>query len=371
MSGTPLVSKSYARIGLLGNPSDGFGGKTLSLLLANFSATVTLRPHECVVLEPHPEYDATFFRDLSRLGVFHGERGYYGGLRLLQATCKMFAQVCDKAGLTVHKEKGFIMSYETAIPRMVGLSGSSAIIVAAFRGLLTYYGLTIEDLNVTKSQLPQLILDIEKKELDIAAGLQDRDIQVYGGVVHMDFSSVLSSSSSSSSSSCALLHDYADPTKSAGTYTPIDSSLLPPLYLAYNVKVGGESGKVHSTVKERWAMGDPELRAGMKELGELADSGVECLKKCDFSGLAALMDRNFAIRRKLYGDDVVGALNIEASKVASSFGLSAKFTGSGGAFVCCKKDGTGWLSPEEEASATNGFAGLGFSFVRIQVAPAC
>lgn len=366
MSGPLLVSKSYARVGLLGNPSDGFGGKTLSLLLGNFCATVTLRPHECVVLEPHPEYDATFFRDLSRLGAYHGERGYYGGLRLLQATCKMFAQVCDNAGLTVHKEKGFIMSYETTIPRMVGLSGSSAIVVAAFRGLLTYCGLTLDDIKVTKSQLPQLILDVEKKELDIAAGLQDRVIQVYGGVVHMDFSPTDATTSTTTSSSTS--HDYADPSKSAGKYTSIDSNLLPPLYLAYNVKVGGESGKVHSTVKERWAYKDPELVAGMKELGSLADSGVDCLKRGDIKEFASLMDRNFAIRRKLYGDDVVGSLNIKASEVAAGFGLSAKFTGSGGAFVCCKKDGSGWLSPEDESSAVEKFGEVGFSFIRIQVA---
>lgn len=33
-----------ARIGLLGNPSDGFGGKTLSFLIGNFAAEVTVNP---------------------------------------------------------------------------------------------------------------------------------------------------------------------------------------------------------------------------------------------------------------------------------------------------------------------------------------
>jgi glucuronokinase len=39
-----VVATSFARIGLMGNPSDGFGGKTVSLLLENFKATVTLTP---------------------------------------------------------------------------------------------------------------------------------------------------------------------------------------------------------------------------------------------------------------------------------------------------------------------------------------
>jgi galactokinase/mevalonate kinase-like predicted kinase len=32
-----------------------------------------------------------------------------------------------------------------------------------------------------------VILNIEKEELGISAGLQDRVIQTYGGLVHMDF----------------------------------------------------------------------------------------------------------------------------------------------------------------------------------------
>lgn len=40
------------------------------------------------------------------------------------------------------------MRYNTNIPVMVGLSGSSAIVVSAFRGLLRYFGLTISDLGI-------------------------------------------------------------------------------------------------------------------------------------------------------------------------------------------------------------------------------
>ena len=38
------------------------------------------------------------------------------------------------------------------------------------------------------------------------------------------------------------------------------------------------SGKVHSTVKERWAQRDPSLVAGMQKLGSLADAAVACLQ---------------------------------------------------------------------------------------------
>lgn len=40
ISGATIYHRVYARIGLLGNPSDGFFGKAISLSLANFCAGV-------------------------------------------------------------------------------------------------------------------------------------------------------------------------------------------------------------------------------------------------------------------------------------------------------------------------------------------
>ena len=65
-----------ARVGLMGNPSDGFGGKTLSFLISNFNAQVTIKEnHEVtaggsrsssssyrdVTLVPHPVLDPSSF----------------------------------------------------------------------------------------------------------------------------------------------------------------------------------------------------------------------------------------------------------------------------------------------------------------------
>lgn len=59
-----------------------------------------------------------------------------------------------------------------------------------------------------------MILDIERVELGIACGLQDRVVQTYGGLVYMDF------------------------TGPRNVYTEADKSLLPPMYLAYNISAG-------------------------------------------------------------------------------------------------------------------------------------
>ena len=149
-------------------------------------------------------------------------------------------------------------------------------------------------------------------------------------------------------------------------YTPLPPSLLPPLYLAFNVAVGGDSGKVHSTVKERWAAREPGLVAGMQALAALADEARSALERGDAAGLAALMRRNFALRRRLYGDGVVGAGNIAMIEHAeAALGLSCKFTGSGGALLCARSDGRGWLSAEDEARAVAEFAARDFELVRV------
>jgi len=99
---------------------------------------------------------------------------------------------------------------------------------------------------------------------------------------------------------------------------------------------------VHSTVKQRWLDQDPDLLAGMHTLGEYADEARDSLQQHQWSRLAELMDLNFAMRRKLYGDAVVGQKNLLVVQLAHQFHMSAKFSGSGGAILCLRRDGQGW-----------------------------
>ena len=49
-----VIERAYARIGLIGNPSDGFNGKTLAVALEDYYATVHICPASTVELVPHP-----------------------------------------------------------------------------------------------------------------------------------------------------------------------------------------------------------------------------------------------------------------------------------------------------------------------------
>jgi glucuronokinase len=172
--------KAYARVGLLGNPSDVYGGRAVSFAVAGLWATVRLRPSDELLVQPHPRHDLVAFPSLTALVDRLEGGGYYGGVRLLLAICKVFHGHCRRNDIALD-DKNFTFSYDTNIPRQAGLSGSSAIVCAALSCLLDFYN--VRD-KIRVEVRPNLILDAEK-ELGIVAGLQDRVAQVYGGLVYM------------------------------------------------------------------------------------------------------------------------------------------------------------------------------------------
>jgi glucuronokinase len=64
---TPLNSRTFARVGLMGNPSDGFFGRTIAMSISNFWAEVAIVESEKLVLTPHKLNDPTEFGSLSDL----------------------------------------------------------------------------------------------------------------------------------------------------------------------------------------------------------------------------------------------------------------------------------------------------------------
>ena len=95
-----ITNRAYASVGLLGNPSDGYFGKCISVSVQNFFAEVTLTPNQQifssrVTIEPGPS-DSTVFESLDTLAARTAKNGYYGGARLLRALCFKFHEHCVK-----------------------------------------------------------------------------------------------------------------------------------------------------------------------------------------------------------------------------------------------------------------------------------
>ncbi|KAH0907361.1 hypothetical protein HID58_039188 [Brassica napus] len=327
-----LEHRSFARIGFLGNPSDVYFGRTISFTIGNFWASAKLEPSDHLLIKPHPYHDLVRFDSLDNLVCRLNSEGYYGGVRLLMAICKVFRSYCKDNDIHLH-DRNFTLSYDTNIPRQTGLSGSSAIVSATLSCLLDFYSVR----HLIRIEVrPNLILNAEK-ELGIVAGLQDRVAQVYGGgLVHMDFSK-----------------EHMDRV-GYGIYTIMDINLLPPLHLIYTENPS-DSGKVHSTVRRKWLDGDEFIISSMAEIAKLAEEGRTALLNKDYTKLKLLMNRNFDLRRSIFGDECLGAVNIEMVEVARKIGAAAKFTGSGGAVVAFCPDGPSQVKLLKEECKKAGF----------------
>ncbi len=310
MSTKNLSTVVHARAGLLGNPSDGYFGKTISCLISNFSAKITLQESEIIELLPHPSYDPMDFPSLSTLAKTIDKQGYYGGLRIMLASCKRFYQICTERGIQLDAPN-FTVRYETTIPREVGMAGSSAIVIAIWRSLINWYGVGDKFQQTT---FPQLALDTELIELGITAGLQDRVIQTYGGVMYMDFD-----------------RQYLTE-RGYGEYIRMPQSTIPPLFVAY-VLDPSESGFIHSDVKRRWNEGEKEVRDAMLTFASFAEEGREAMLQKNYDAIREMQGKAFALRRKIFGDNVLGKHNLRMVEIVESFGLCATTCGSGGAIA--------------------------------------
>lgn len=306
-----ITAHAFARAGLVGNPSDGYFGKTISFIIRNFRATVRLweSPH-FEILPSHGDlarFDniTGFLRDV-RLN------GYYGGLRLMKAAVKRFHDYSRAEGRELHG-KNFTLSFDSDIPRLVGLSGSSAIVVATFRALMKFY-----EFDIPQHLLPQLIRSVEQDELNIACGLQDRVIQTYQGIVYMDFDRRLME------------------TRGYGEYLPLTPAKPPPVYVAYDPDRAEVSDIPHRNLRELYNRGDPTVVGAMQKYRDLTDRGRVALMAGDWDALGQVMNENFDLRRTIMP---IAPENLRMIEVARATGASAKFAGSGGAIVGLYRDG--------------------------------
>ena len=93
---------------------------------------------------------------------------------------------------------------------------------------------------------PSLVLSVERDDLKIGAGLQDRVIQVYEGLVYMDFAKEREQ----------LIDGYR-----CYAYEPLDPALLPPVYIAYHDALSEPTEVFHNDIRGRFDRGEPVGRA--------------------------------------------------------------------------------------------------------------
>jgi len=307
-----ITAQAHARAGLIGNPSDGYFGKTISFIMRNFRARVQLWESPYFEIIPG---DGDLARFDSLLDFLRDQRihGYYGGMRLIKASIKCFEDHCARADIDLDLSRSFTLRYDSDIPRLVGLGGSSALTVATLRALMQFYSV-----EIPQDVLPTHALAAAQEELGIAAGLQDRVIQTYEGIVYMDFDRKLLES------------------RGYGQYESLHPPQSPPLYVAYDPRRTEvtDSGN-NRNLRRQFEQGDPTVVKAMQKYRDLTDGAKRALMAGDWDELGRLMDENFNLRQTIMN---IAPENLKMINVARATGASAKFAGSGGAIVGLYKD---------------------------------
>ena len=301
---------AYARAGVLGNPSDGYFGKTIALTLRNYRSRTLLYPSARLEIRPSAA-DIPIWENLNELRAHTRWRGYYGGIRIIRALLMRFGDYCAGEGIYLH-DRNFTIEYESNIPLRLGMGGSSAIITSALRALMGFYGV-----DIPRPIQANLVLETETKELGVAAGLQDRVAQVYEGLVYMDFDRALMES------------------QGFGSYETLDTSLLPNLYVAYRTNLSEGTEVSHNDLRRRFDSGDRAVIEAMERWAAMAEEGRSALLSGDFDRFGELINANFDLRADVCR---IGKENHEMVRTARQAGATAKFAGSGGAIIGTYRD---------------------------------
>lgn len=236
-----IQASAPARCGILGNPSDIYGGWVLS-------CSVPVR--------------ATCRLTLGEKGPLPEDT------RLLDAALKRFPL-----------EGEWKVEWSTDIPRSSGLSGSTALLAATLACLLVARSeeSALEDRVATA----ELVRDVERHEADIMCGYQDAQMIVHGGLQHMSF---------------AGKHPVTPGPHPRLTQVEAE---LP--FLLITTGVERLSGSVHGPIAQRWMEGDKEVIGAIKTITDLGRQAGDWARKGDWQAVASAMTENHRLVASMGG----------------------------------------------------------------------
>ncbi len=313
-----VLCSAPGRAGIIGNPTDMYGGAVLSCsvgLRARVAIDMAAESAAELVLETRGEQCRIARReDLQprgdRFDVARAVLDYLHSVDRKQPplTCRV--------------------EYESEIPLRSGMAGSTALVVALLQALLVWRG---EQTN--PYHLAERARYIELNNLKVVCGYQDAYMCTFGGLNYMDFRG-------------KQFYRRAEAELFA-TVEPLAAHVAGlPFVLAFT-GVQHASSAVHKPIRERWLEGEPSVVAGYRRITEIARTGKKALLQGDWSLLGALMSENHAIQRDLGGSGESNERLIAAALEAGAPGAKLAGAGDGGTIIALWP----WLdtSPLEEA----------------------
>ena len=290
-----IKASAPGRCGIIGNPTDGYGGNVISCTIP-FRASAEISPSDSLTIEvagikiDNPEY--RHFKPDG--GVFDIPLAVINYLKPANAA--------------------FNLKITTDIPMKAGLAGSTAILAAVYAGLSFR-----EQIKIHPFAMAETLHVIEKDILHIQCGYQDHYMTVFGGINNMCFRGK---------------EDIAENRRPV--YASVESldHLLGELpFILAHTGIQHHSGDVHTPIRERWLRGDKEVIDGYKRITELAVKGKRALLDGDLEILGELMNENHEIQASLGGSGKENDHLIRAARDAGAYGAKLAGAGKGGTII--------------------------------------
>ncbi|MBC8063913.1 MAG: hypothetical protein H7Y17_03725 [Chlorobia bacterium] len=218
-----IEASAPGRCGIVGNPSDIYGGVVLSCSTpARAKCRITL-----------------------------------GGPTQLPADPTIWNAVTARFPLDSAQ-----VEWQSDIPRSSGLAGSTALLAATLACVITARSESLSlRSRIDRSRMAELVRDIEKNEMGVQCGFQDAYMSVYGGLQRMEFSG----------KSPEKVGPHA-------TLENLDSELP---FLLVTTGVERLSGSVHGPVIQRWLAGDIDVKKSVREIIQIGAQGAAALIRWD------------------------------------------------------------------------------------------
>ncbi|HEY8745878.1 MAG TPA: galactokinase family protein [Chloroflexota bacterium] len=289
-SSQPILCSAPGRCGIIGNPTDMYGGSVLSC---------SIEPRAYALVEPADRLSLVSLGRPLDIGG-RDDLTLRGDVYDISKACLAELHLYDAPlRLTVWSD----------IPFASGLSSSSALVCATFQALSIYAGKAWN-----RYEFAEQARSIELNRMGVVCGYQDFYMTSFGGLNYLDFREK---------------EFYREVGKEPyATVERLDSDVEELPFVLAHTGVVHSSGAVHKPIRERWLDGDKQVRDAYVRIGQLAREGKKAVLQRDWTLLAALMTENHAIQRDLGGS---GPNNEELIDAALRHGaLGAKLAGAGG-----------------------------------------
>lgn len=299
-----IVATAPGRAGIIGNPSDMYGGAVISCSLP-MRAKVTITPDSELTLVAYGKICHIRKRD---------------DLELKKDWFDIARVVLTYLGLP---ERPCRVEYETTVPIQSGLSGSTALVVALLQGLLAW-----QDEYPNRYQLAEKARYIEFNYLKVVCGFQDAYMCAFGGLNYLDFRSKQFDQAAEAKVFASV--------ESLNSRSQETNKHLP--FILATTGVRRDSGAVHKPLGERWLEGEPAVVEGYKRISELAQLGKSAFLNSDWEQLGKLMNQNHVIQRELGGSGESNERLIAAAVEAGAPGAKLAGAGKGGTIIALWPD---------------------------------